>query len=94
MYYLLHILIVPIEYTYAKVMLRTMFASFWLGLAIFGIFELGNCFTDSFGDDPADLGAYIYTVLVVGVCEKVLYVYAYAIAVCVPHRLVRWQATS
>ena len=47
-------------------MLRTMFASFWLGLAIFGIFELGNCFTDPFGDDPADLGAYIYTV--VGVC--------------------------
>ena len=73
-------------------MLRTMFASFWLGLAIFGIFELGNCFTDPFGDDPADLGAYIYTV--VGVCEKVLYVYAYAIAVCAPHRLVRWQATS
>ena len=47
-------------YTYAKVMLRTMFASFWLGLAIFGIFELGNCFTDPFGDDPADLGAYIF----------------------------------
>ena len=36
-----------------------MFASFWLGLAIFGIFEMGNCFTDPFGDDPADLGAYI-----------------------------------
>ena len=33
-----------------------MFASFWLGLAIFGIFEMGNCFTDPFGDDPADLG--------------------------------------
>ena len=44
---------------FREVTLRTMFASFWLGLAIFGIFEMGNCFTDPFGDDPADLGAYM-----------------------------------
>lgn len=53
-YSLAHLLCTTIQVT-----LRTMFASFWLGLAIFGIFEMGNCFTDPFGDDPADLGAYI-----------------------------------
>ena len=43
------------------VALRTMFASFWTGLAFFGIFELGNCFTDPFGDDNHDLGAALMT---------------------------------
>ena len=43
--------------SYNQVAVRTMIATLWVSMSVFGLFEIGNELADPFGDDEADLGS-------------------------------------